>query len=136
MSNNEENLSMSHSTLSPWPTPKDYFDFFFWLLRCIASFGLLFVVLSFVLDRVVPNIATVDITGIVQQFVKTERERPISTLKKETEIKAFSHRLEATLNAMAKKHHCVLLPKEAVIAGAPDVTSGVEKQLQVMKTHG
>lgn len=136
MSNNEENVSMSHSTLSPSPTRKDYLDHVFSLIRFLGAVVLAIVLMVLLMRPQPSNIAIVDITGIVQQFVKTERERPISTLKKETEIKAFSHRLEATLNAIAKKYHCVLLPKEAVIAGAPDVTSRVEKQLQVMKTHG
>lgn len=79
-----------------------------------------------------PNtkLATVNITGIVDRFIKVESEKVSSpdTLKKE--VKQFGVALDKELRIFSKENGIVLMPSEAVIAGTPDYTSAVAERLQ------
>lgn len=74
--------------------------------------------------------AKVNITSIVDQFIKQEAAKnlPESALKNEVHI--FGKKLEVNLQQFAKKNHLILLPSEAVIAGAPDYTSVIKSKLK------
>lgn len=75
-------------------------------------------------------IATVDVLAITQQFAKAEHDKHLSeeAIRKDSLI--FAQQLEATIKHFAKRHpHIVLLPKEAVMAGATDYTNVITKQL-------
>lgn len=74
-------------------------------------------------------LATVDITGIIHQFVKMESTQSDSPAQHQERIHAFSARLESTLKTTAKENHVILVPKEAVIAGGIDLTPEVSKRL-------
>jgi hypothetical protein len=77
-----------------------------------------------------PRIATVDITGIANRFVTQEAKQnlPADILKKR--VNAFGQALEKSVNQVAKQNSLILVPKEAVMAGAKDVTELVEKDVQ------
>jgi Tfp pilus assembly protein PilO len=71
------------------------------------------------------KIATVDVLTITSQFIKEEVEKKHSNQDKQKAIKHFSYRLEKALQQLTKEKSVVLLPKEAVIKGAPDYTSSL-----------
>ena len=69
------------------------------------------------------NIVTVNITGIVEQFIKDESKKNLSPDVLKDEVKEFGNKLEITLRKYAHQNHLVLLPNEAVIAGSQDHTA-------------
>ncbi len=75
-------------------------------------------------------LATVDITGIIHQFVKMESTQSDSPAQHQERIHAFSAQLESTLQTVAKENHVILVPKEAVIVGGVDLTPEVSKRLE------
>lgn len=77
-------------------------------------------------------LATVDITGIINQFVKTESAQSDSPTQHQKRIHAFSAQLEATLQTVAHEKHVILVPKEAVITGSLDFTTEVAERLSLL----
>lgn len=77
----------------------------------------------------VPPIGTANITAIVDQYVKGQIEKKSSPEAQQAQIRGFGHRLEIVLREIAHKEHVVLLPSEAVIAGARDYTQELQQQL-------
>ncbi len=89
--------------------------------------------MNFALNRYLSvnrQVAIVDITGLIHQFVKMELTQSDSPAKHQQRIHAFSAQLEATLQTVAKENHVILVPKEAVIAGGIDLTPEVSKRLE------
>ncbi len=76
------------------------------------------------------QLATVDITGIIHQFVKVESTKSSSSTQLQEQIQTFSNQLESTLKSVAKEKNVVLTPKEAVITGAVDLTPEVMRRLE------
>lgn len=90
--------------------------------------------ISIVLDRVIlpnPQLATVDMTGLMYRFVKSEAAGSASLTEKRIEVRAFSQQLETVLQTIAREKHVILVPKEAVIAGSQDMTAEVAMQLSL-----
>lgn len=97
--------------------------------------GCLAVVLFFmsVPHRLSPpaSMATVDMTGLIHHFVKVESAVSASPAQHQAQVRAFSQQLDQALQTVAHEQHVILLPKEAVIAGAVrDVTPDVAQRLQ------
>lgn len=93
----------------------------------------LFVIAVILLLKVIPAqspIATVDVTGIVRQFVRSQAKLNLPPKALEQRVNRFGHQLEATLNRIAQERHLVLLPQEAVIAGVSDLTPLVKQRLE------
>jgi hypothetical protein len=78
-------------------------------------------------------IGVVNITGIVDQFIKTQAKENISAIELKKSVLVFGANLEKTLHELSNKKHVVLMPAEAVIAGATDYTPTVLKSLNVNK---
>lgn len=76
------------------------------------------------------HIGTVDIVAITTEFVRSEAKNNHSKQEKETAIKSFSHRLEASLNKLSRSESLLLLPKEAVITGGTDYTQTIISMIQ------
>ncbi len=76
------------------------------------------------------NIGTVDIVAITSEFVRNEAKNNHSKQEKETAIKSFSYRLEASLNELSRSQSLIILPKEAVIKGGTDYTKTVISMIQ------
>jgi hypothetical protein len=96
--------------------------------------GLVAVVgLMLLLCKLVPlhtqTIATVDVTGLVRQFVRSQANLNLPHKTREQQVKAFGHQLEALLKTIAIERHVVLMPQEAVIIGAVDLTPLVKARL-------
>ena len=81
-------------------------------------------------------VATVDVSDMINGFVKTEAQakRPAEDMQKR--VQAFGQALDAALKTVARKQHVVLLPKEAVIAGAKDVSQQIEAQVRAQLPAG
>jgi hypothetical protein len=93
--------------------------------------------ISVVLSRVIlpnPSIATVDMTGLMYQFAKSEASGSASLAEKRIEVRHFSQQLETTLKTIAQEKHVILVPKEAVIAGSQDLTAEVAARLSLSRS--
>ena len=75
------------------------------------------------------QIAVVDVNRLIAHFVQAETKQalPLDQLKKHSV--AFGQTLESVMQTIAKRQHVILLPKEAVIAGAKDITPDIQKKL-------
>ncbi|CAN5420755.1 hypothetical protein BH10PSE19_BH10PSE19_00120 [soil metagenome] len=106
---------------------------------CIFGFiGILILILvsAVLAKQKTKPIVTVNITQIVNQFVKAQAAQKLSQAETKKRITIFGKQLEITLNQLAQEDQVVLLPAEAVIAGAPDKTADVQKRLLTLqKTH-
>ncbi len=89
--------------------------------------------MNFTLNRYLSvnrQVAIVDITGLIHQFVRVESKLPHSATEHQAHIQAFSEILEGTLQTIAEKKNVILVPKEAIIAGGIDLTPEVSKRLE------
>ncbi len=90
-----------------------------------------------VLNRVIlpgSTLATVDMTGLMYRFVKSEASGSASLADQRFEVRAFSQKLETVLKAIAQEKHVILVPKEAVIAGGNDLTAEVASRLSLSRS--
>src|SRR5579872_4798914 len=65
---------------------------------------------------------TVNVTGMVNLYVKQESQKNISPDILKKEVKQFGTILDQNLQQFSKENHVTLLLSEAVIAGIPDYT--------------
>lgn len=80
-----------------------------------------------------PNkIVTVNISGIVDNFIKQESKKNLDADIVKKEVSSFGKNLETKLSEFSKKNHFILLPSEAVITGANDYTNVINKSIQEM----
>jgi hypothetical protein len=100
------------------------------LLMGMLGALIILVIVDFAKPFEPPRIATVDITGIANRFVAQEAKQnlPANILKQR--VNAFGQALESSVDLVAKQKKLVLMPKEAVMAGAKDITGVVEKDVQ------
>lgn len=68
-----------------------------------------------------PRIVTVDLTGLADEAR--------SRLRDPARIGVFARRLQRELIRMAGEDHLVILPRQAVAAGAPDITERLRRRL-------
>ena len=66
------------------------------------SFVIAVILLLKVIPPQVPHIATVDVTGIVRQFVRSQAKLNLPPKALEQRVNRFGHQLEATLNRIAQ----------------------------------
>jgi hypothetical protein len=76
------------------------------------------------------KIGTVNVTGILDQFIKENATKTISPNQLKMKVHLFGQTLEKTLQVLSKEEHVLFLPREAVIAGSMDYTSIVTRQLK------
>lgn len=75
------------------------------------------------------KVGTVNITSLVDRFIKHEAQKNLSKDELQKEVKTFSFLLNQKLNEFSKVKNIVLLPREAVLTGAPDYTNVIQTQL-------
>ncbi len=75
-------------------------------------------------------VVTVDVTSIINRFIKSEVTVKLPAEQKQRQVQLFGTLLENTLHNFANNKQVILLPREAVIAGAKDVSPEVEAQLK------
>lgn len=81
------------------------------------------------------KIATVDISGIIGEFAQHEALQNFPPEKVRADIIHFGRSIEMGIKRFAKSHHVILLPKEAVIAGAVDYTNVFRNEMAVYREN-
>lgn len=76
------------------------------------------------------KIETVDVTGLVDSFIKETVKQQLTEEEKKTRVSQFSHLLQKNINQEANDRHVVILPREAVLAGSVDVTEKIASKIK------
>ena len=75
------------------------------------------------------RIGSVDITSLVNRFVKTQAALNLPPQALQARVNDFGHSLQRALNNVSRQQHVVLLVQQAVIAGATDYTPAAQNAL-------
>lgn len=82
------------------------------------------------------KIGVVNVTAIVKDFIKKESTQNKSQDDIAKETKKFGVTLEKTLKQFSSENNLVLMPSEAVFAGAQDYTSIIRSKTQsIVKSY-
>ena len=81
-------------------------------------------------------VATVNITGLINEFVQHESGEHFSPEKVKADVRNFGRSLEKDINRFSKNHHIIIFPKEAVVAGAADYTGLFRKKMSAHSHAG
>lgn len=100
----------------------------------MGMFGAAVLMLFFHVLEPPRSIATVDVSGMINRFVKTTTDAKLPPDQLQKRVNAFGHALDSTLKKMVRERQLVLLPKEAVIAGAKDISRDVEAKINAQLT--
>lgn len=73
------------------------------------------------------HVATVNITSMVDSFVKETAKQKLTPDEMKQKVTHFSEVLNILLQRSARQKHLVLVPTEAVIAGAFDITDEIQQ---------
>jgi len=76
------------------------------------------------------KIGTVNITQMIDGFVQHESVQSLPPQTVKADVQQFGHKLEQEMQHFAQQHHLLLLPREAVIAGAQDYTAAIQKSMR------
>ena len=95
----------------------------------IGMLGSTLVLLFFHLLEPPRQIVTVDVTSIITRFVKMEAESKLPKPQLQQQVNTFGEALDHTLKTIARDQQLILLPKEAVMAGARDISREVETRV-------
>lgn len=97
-------------------------------------FGMLGALIIFMITHVYEKqdvrIGTVNITGMVDHFIKQEAGKNVQPDVLKKEVKEYGMNLNKELQDFSREKHIVLLPSEAVIAGSRDYTSTINQRMQ------
>jgi len=104
---------------------QNVFALLYGMLGCAIVMGLMHI-----MHPSSSTLGTVDITGIINQFIKLESAKNDSPDVVKEDVRAFAHQLEMTLRQLAKEKHLVLLLRDAVSAGGQDYTDVVNQRMQ------
>lgn len=74
-----------------------------------------------------PRIVTVDINGIVRNFVASTANSELSDKEKRAQTESFAKKLDTVLQGLAVRQHSVIFTAPAVIAGVEDITEAVKQ---------
>lgn len=76
------------------------------------------------------QIGLVDIGFITKEFIKKEALSKHNSSEKQIAIRAFSHQLETSLEALSHNKSLILLPKEAAVKGGRDYTQDLIERME------
>lgn len=96
------------------------------LLKIVGLIGLVLVI-NTLTYHFSYRVATVNITGLVKSFVNETARLHLAPEVAHQQVERFGKVLDKALQTMSQKKHLILLPQEAVIAGANDVTEDVQR---------
>lgn len=105
-----------------------------WLLPFVAGLlGALMVNLFTEWQRPpIPKIVTVNITKLTQDFIKQEQANALSNEVIKRDAATFGSNLDVTLKNLSTLHGFIILPSEAIMAGAIDETAYVKNEMSAM----
>ncbi len=81
-----------------------------------------------------PRIGVVNLTGLVNGYVKTVAQENLSKHDASTQVQAFADRLETAIKRLSQQRHMIIMPAAAVIAGSPNMTDELVKRLPDLNT--
>jgi hypothetical protein len=113
-----------------WNKEKAYYVALQLLVGMLGS-----VVVMFLIYLLEPRreVVTVDVTGIIHRFVKAEANLKLPPDQLQKQVQVFGQTLDTTLRRIAREKQLILVPKEAVISGAKDVSQEVEARMEDIK---
>jgi conjugal transfer pilin signal peptidase TrbI len=76
-----------------------------------------------------PTFVSVDLRGTIDAFTKQSGEQQLSDAQREALAARFSQALDASLVEYQTSHRAIVLLKAAVIAGAPDITAQIQRDV-------
>jgi len=76
------------------------------------------------------GIVAVDLTALTQSYIETLASKPLTPSQSEALMQAFANNLQTTLGTYSRRHHVVIVPRQAIIAGAPDETRNILQLMQ------
>lgn len=76
------------------------------------------------------GVVTVDLTAMTQSYINTLASKQLTPSQSETAMKAFADNLQISLSQYSRRHHVVIVPRQAIIAGAPDKTAAIMQLMQ------
>lgn len=99
-----------------------------WILLAITATCLLYAACPFQRQ----HIGVVNISGIVDEFIKNQAKAGLSPEELKKNVKTFGASLEKVMHDISAKENVVLMPAEAVISGAKDYTQEVQQLLPLL----
>jgi len=76
-----------------------------------------------------PKIVTLDITRLSKIKLKSVAAQSLSEAESLKAIQSYAQQLESFLQEISHAQHWIILPSEAIITGAPDLTDELETRL-------
>ncbi len=77
-----------------------------------------------------PQIVSVDLKGILQEFVLSTASSKIEGEALSDHVKKYTSRLERLTSQLAAQENFLILPKNAVLAGGMDITEQVKTLIE------
>lgn len=74
-----------------------------------------------------PRIVSVDINGIVRDYIAQTANSDLSDSEKRAQTEVFAKELDTALQGLAVHQHSVIFTAPAVIAGVEDITEAVKQ---------
>lgn len=105
------------------------------LFHYLFIIGLILLTQLLLVNRHTKPIATVNVTQIVNHFIKEETKFQNSKEVLQMRVKTFGKQLEMAMKEISKSEGIILVPTEAVITGAEDKTDIVQKRLQLKREN-
>ena len=103
-------------------------------IRVIAISAILAVLLSFAVVRIAikpqPQIAIVDLKGILQEFILGTAASKLEGEALNAYVKEYTGRLDRLTRELAKQENFIIVPKNAVLAGGIDITKQVKALIE------
>lgn len=75
------------------------------------------------------NIVTIDVKDIINEFLITQSNNQLSDDELNTLVDTFADNLNGRINERSRKDGTIILPRQAVITGALDITPEIKKQI-------
>ncbi len=95
---------------------------------CFGMLGALLILAIF--HKNTPTIATVNITGLQDSFIKETSKQSLSDEEKKQKVEIFANKLNQSIIQIAKEKNAVILLNEAVISNHADFTQEVAKEIK------
>lgn len=101
-----------------------------YLYPCLCGMAGALIVCAFFNFQNRTAIATVNITGMTRGFLTETAQQNLSFEQKQQKINQFGQILQKSLDEIAKSKHLTVLPSEAVLSGAPDITREIMARIK------
>jgi len=80
-----------------------------------------------------PQVVTIDLRGLTETHLKNLASKSLNEKDSLKAIHTYAEHLETLLEGISSQNHWIILPKEAVIKGARDLTDEITEQLKTVE---